>query len=150
MKALLTNVTDINHISSREKKLISLHIENLVGRIKIIKKCMILNPPTFDVYNEKMFMRVFQDNIGFEASQNEVNLNLELKKDVLSPEMALSFFKGFNQLIKKQYPCYEYCAILSVNNIGEWIYRFHIVRDNSLWVDKDLESYREPILYEVF
>lgn len=150
MSLLITQASETKNISHKKRESISLCVDKIIRQIKIIKNCMIIKNPTFDVYNEKMFIQIFNDSIGFESSQNELNLNLELREDLLSPNEALYFFNRINQSIKKTYPNNEYCAILHVNNLDEWIYRFHIIRNNSLWIDENLEAYNEPIMYERF
>ena len=144
----MTNVFDITR---EESIMIEKHIKKLFDQIKIVKGCLILFEPTFNIYDENKFKKYVGNEIGFEVSQNEVNINAELKRENISNAITFSFFSSFNCKLKNLYPEKDFCSILSFNTYNSWTFSFHIVRDDcELWINEDVDSYNNPVMYEIF
>lgn len=138
-------------MNSRDYILIQRFIKKYLKRIKTFNKCLVLKKPTFDISDSDKFNMYFGDETGFECSQNELNLNVEFKKDLISKEFAKTFFCQFNKALKRQFADRIFCSIMSMDNKSNWVFRFHIVRaKDGLWIDENIEGYNVPIIYDIF
>lgn len=133
------------------KTMVSEKINDIIGKLKIKRNCLIYYTPTFDINNEEIFSRYVHNDVGFEASQNEINLNIELDKENICKSEALYFFSLFNKCLKKKHNELMFCSIMSLDNVNNWVFRFHIYRGmDNMWIDKNIDNYQEPIMYEIF
>ena len=150
MECIFT-MSNVSEITKEDSFLVREHVKTFSDQIKIVKNAMILFEPTFNIYDDNKFKKYVSDIIGFEASQNEVNINSEFKRKNISGAIAFYFFSSFNCKLEELYPENKYCSILSLNNRNCWTYRFHIVRNGyELWINEDIESYSDPVMYEIF
>ena len=125
-------------------------INNIIGKLKTKRNCIIYQDPTFDTNDEENPHNCMHD-VLFEASQNEINLNIELNKEDINKCEALYFFNSFNKCLKDKYSQYMFCSVMSLDNMNNWVFRFHIYRGaDNMWVDKNINNYREPVMYEIF
>lgn len=122
----------------------------LIKKLHLINDCVLIRIPTFDVNDMNKIKKYVTDEIGLEACQNEINLNVEMCMNLISTDFALNFFITFNRKLKDKYN-YVFCSILSVDDNQCWIFRFHRIRNNgTMWINSDLNEYSNAILYEVF
>lgn len=125
-------------------------VSMLTENLHLINDCVLLRLPTFDITDKSKLKRYVTDEIGLEACQNEINLNIEMSVDPICVDLALYFFREFNKRLKNKYN-YEFCSILSEDDGGCWIFRFHRIRGNgAMWINSDPDTYSDPVLYEVF
>ena len=149
MKKLYNNFNQ-NSVVSKLFKEIENTVNRLIDRISILNTYLIINKPTFNIYDDTKIKKIFGDKVGLEASLNEINLNCEFNAHLLSNEVAFAFFELFNSSLKKTYNR-EFCAYLSKDNTNIWIYRFHTITDEKeLWINPNIEMYKEAIMYDVF
>ena len=138
-------------IEQDEKYLIIGKVSQIINKLEILNDCLIVYSPTFDINDEEKFKLFFGDEIGFEASQNEIDLTHEFDaEDKLSKSFVFLFFESFNKELKEKYPDRTFCSIISLDDLSGWIFRFHTVRDNKLWIDRNIDNYSEPLAYEIF
>ncbi len=138
-------------VNAKYKVTVNKNINKIINKLKVRRDCLIYRNPTFDADNEDEFCRYVHNDVGFEVSQNEINLNIELDKEDICKCEALYFFNFFNKCLKERYNKSEFCSIMSLDNMNNWIFRFHIYRGtDNMWIDKNINNYREPLLYEIF
>ena len=139
-----------NYLTEYDIVKIDAFVDMLIENLHLINDYILIRIPTFDITDKNKIKRYVTDEIGLEACQNEINLNIEMSMNLISVDFALSFFKNFNSKLKYKYN-YEFCSILSVDDEQCWIFRFHRIRKNGvMWINSDLDTYSNPILYEVF
>ena len=142
----LPDAADFNH-----KTMIGKQINNIIGKLKIKRNCIIYQDPTFDINDEGRADNNMYNDVLFEASQNEINLNIELNEEDINKREALYFFSLFNKCLKERYSELMFCSIMSLDNMNNWVFRFHIYRGmDNMWIDKNIDNYQEPIMYEIF
>ena len=90
-------------------------VSMLTENLHLINDCVLLRLPTFDITDKSKLKRYVTDEIGLEACQNEINLNIEMSVDPICVDLALYFFREFN---KRLIDCQVKC-----NKINEKIYR---------------------------
>ncbi len=118
-------------------------IEKLFKDLKSENGCLFLA-----THNGKANAESVSDKTDFEACYNEILINSLFPKKKLSPAFAMQFFAQFNARLQSGFD-EKICAIMSEDD-GRWTYRFHIVREDGLWISEDLEKFAQPIVYDVF
>lgn len=121
-----------------------------ISDLHTINGCVVARDPTFNVNDTEEVKRYVTDDVGLEASQNEINLNVEMDLDLITIDEALYFFETFNKALKMKYD-EKFCSILSLDDCNCWIFRFHKIRQSCrLWINDDINIYHNPILYDIF
>lgn len=122
-------------------------IEKIFSDLKFENGCLFLA-----THNSELNAENVTDKTDFEASRNEILINSLFRKRNISPAFAMQFFAQFNaKLFEKMQSEFDekICAIMSEDD-GRWTYRFHLVREDGLWISEDLEKFSQPILFDVF
>ena len=78
-------------------------VDMLIENLHLINDYILIRIPTFDITDKNKIKRYVTDEIGLEACQNEINLNIEMSMNLISVDFALSFFKKFNSKLKYKY-----------------------------------------------
>ncbi len=138
----------------------SMNIENicllLYPEFKEVNGCILLNLSEGSIPNKINIEKVIQtygDFTAYECSCNEIRLNDYIdytegnERSIL--KFALQLQKSWIVKIKRDYPSYKFCFVLSYD--GEFAtLRFHRIRENErLFLTDDLESYTEEGIIEV-
>lgn len=127
--------------------------KNYIFKTKMIRDCIIYDQEGDLDEGEINFERALQfhgDWTGYEASCNEIRVTdyLDIKKKNMS-----NIFEILNYLKKEllnMYPNRNFCIIISIDE-SDITVRFHTYREEEgMWISEDLESYDNPILYEIF
>lgn len=113
--------------------------------------CVIVDPNkkvTEDRADVNFILEVCQDWTGFEASENEIDLDLDKidAGDIL--KLSSLLLKG----LEEKYPERKFCVTMFIDdNIGHYlVLRFHTLRESDgLWCDENIENYREPVSLEI-
>lgn len=63
----------------------------LIKKLHLINGCVLIRIPTFDVNDMNKIKKYVTDEIGLEACQNEINLNVEMCMNLISTDFALNF-----------------------------------------------------------
>ena len=113
--------------------------------------CIIFDPNkkvTEDRADVNFILEVFQDWTGFEASENEIDLDLDKIAAGDIKKLSSLLLKG----LEEKYPKRKFCVCMSIDDdIGRYlVLRFHTLRDSDgLWCDRNIENYQEPVLLEL-
>ncbi|MGN0294648.1 MAG: hypothetical protein ACI4D3_11670 [Lachnospiraceae bacterium] len=133
-----------NQISSE----IDLIVERIVEKTRLIKDCIIFDED--ESLDEKqidfhVIMKFVNDWTGYEVSCNELKFSLS----EIPVNQFLDFIEKMNFSLSQKYKKRKFVIILCVCD-GEIDLRFHTYRKNEgLWLDEDLDSYLNPILYRI-
>lgn len=130
--------------------------ELIFPNTKRVNDCIIIDNKD-EVIPEKVnygrVISMYGDQIGYEASCNEVRISDYIKEGEKIDEvrLALIVMQGWKYKLKKEYPQYNFCINLICTNEYTTL-RFYLCRGNEKrWLKKDLESYlEEAILEEIF
>lgn len=145
-------INDPKHRVSAGKRLdVYKTAENIVRDTWETLGCVIVDPEkkvTEDQVNVSFILKSCQDWTGFEASENEIDLDLD-KNDAgdiqkLSTRLLAE--------LEEKYPDRQFCVNMSIDDdIGHYlVLRFHTLRDSDgLWCDRNIENYQEPVLLEL-
>ena len=63
-------------------------VSMLTENLHLINDCVLLRMPTFDMTDKNKLQRYVTDEIGLEACQNEINLNIEMSVDPIGVDLA--------------------------------------------------------------
>lgn len=122
--------------------------QNLVQSTKLIKDCVIFDETNKLDENKINFVQVlkfFKDWTGYEIGCNELRISIS----EIPYQGFMYFVEKLNADLVKKYKGRKFGIILSIVN-QEIDLRFHIYRaDEGLWLDKDLNKYSNPILYQI-
>lgn len=145
-------INDPKHRVSAGKRLDVYKIaENIVRETWETLGCVIFDPKrevTESRANTGFILKVHQDWTGFEASENEIDLDLGkiAAGDIL--KLSSLLLKG----LEEKYPERKFCVSMSIDDdIGHYlVLRFHTLRESDgLWCDRDIENYQQPVLLEI-
>ena len=127
---------------------------DLLKDIKLIKiKDSIIVDRNLDVkkannYYEKS-LSLLGGKIGYEVSRNEIFITEYMSSDMTIKDgiyIAVDLVKILDKKIRLINPDISECYILSVDDESECVYlMFHEIINGELWVDSDLENYKQPI-----
>ena len=127
---------------------------DLLKDIKLIKiKDSIIVDQNLDVkkasnYYEKS-LSLLGGKIGYETSCNEIFITGYMSSDMTIKDgiyIAVDLVKILDKKIRLINPDISECYILSVDDESECVYlMFHEIINGELWVDSDLENYKQPI-----
>jgi hypothetical protein len=124
-------------------------VNNIVKNTIKIKDCIIFDDKGKIKEKDIDFewvLDIYGDWTGFEVGCNEVFLSY----DLLGIEDIISMLKKLKTRLLKKYKERKFCIIVSLEN-QNIILRFHTYRENEgMWITEDINSYDNPILYDVF
>ena len=132
---------------------ISEFCDNYLSKTKIIRDCIIYDQEgnlSEDKINFERILKLYGDWTGYEASCNEIRLTdyLDLNKENIGN--IIDVFNHLKEGLLNMYPNRKFCIIFSMDE-SDITVRFHTYREvEGLWISEDLESYDNPILYEIF
>lgn len=119
----------------------------IVSKTKCINNCILYDDTGIldsKTINWDFVLKVNYDLTGYEISQNEI----EIMDDIFSKDAIHLFLTKLKKLFKSKFPDKKFCFILSYTDVG--ILRFHTYREKEgMWISSNLESYKEPVLYEL-
>ncbi|WP_285945627.1 hypothetical protein [Thomasclavelia cocleata] len=124
--------------------------------IKKIYDCVILSCD-----NQKDLETKFESKIKFlgskeyyEVSENEILVNMYLKEtdSVLEGvQLSIIAIELWKEQLKILCKGDKFCYIMSCDEMKNIILRFHKIRnDSDLWVDRNVQNYKEAIAYFIY
>lgn len=142
MEALLKDSK--NAVTPEYKAKIRQCIDRLSEDIAYEDGCLFMK-----THNGQAVLNACSDKAEFEAWHNEILINSEFPEGKITAAFALEFFERFCDRLKALCP-EKKCSVMSEDE-GYWTFRFHIVRKGEpLWISEDIESFSQPVLYEIF
>lgn len=144
----LFEIHKLNKMSNQISSQIDLIVKRIVEKTRLIKDCIIFDED--ESLDEKkinfhVIMKFVNDWTGYEVSCNELKFSLS----EIPVNQFLDFIEKMNFSLSQKYKKRKFVIILWVCD-GEIDLRFHTYRKNEgLWLDEDLDSYLNPILYRI-
>ena len=122
--------------------------EKVVNGTKLVKDCVIFDETgklDETKINFSRILKFVKDWTGYEIACNELRFSIE----EIPPKGFLYFIEKLNTDLSMKYEKRQFGIILSIID-NEVDLRFHTYReDEGLWLDKDLNKYDNPILYQI-
>ena len=127
---------------------------DLLKDIKLIKiKDSIIVDQNLDIKKANEFydksLNLLGGKIGYETSRNEIFISAYMSSKMTVQDgiyIAVDLVKILDKKIRMINPDISECYILSVDEDSGNIYlTFHEIINGELWVDSNLENYRQPI-----
>lgn len=82
-----------NYLTEYDIVKIDAFVDMLIENLHLINDYILIRIPTFDITDKNKIKRYVTDEIGLEACQNEINLNIEMSMNLISVDFALVFLK---------------------------------------------------------
>ena len=97
------------------------------------------------IINFSRILKIVKDWIGYEISCNE----LSFSKDELPSNQFLHLVENLDSMLSQKFEGRKSGILISLHD-EMFDLRFHSYRaEEELWLDKDLNKYDNPILYQV-